>query len=316
MVCNLAFLDDVYLTNRDIYEFQHILQTIREKNKGSDIQYSALDYWYDAVAPKIIEMDDVKRAVLCALASHWDMYSDRWRLHILMYGKYSSGTGKTPILRFMRNLGGGYVSAQRATKAGLTVNLHEGIAGFIPQNNKGVIGLDEIDKFSTVDRNSVLEAAEDGMITFASAKYSGSVPAEVIIIAGANDISWLTPEQLGRFCFRFEIRPYTIKEAQNIADEISLYMGKPKSRDTDKLKKYLKWIRGREALISDEIRSKGAKIIKDYIEYSKNTDIRHIQSIWRTARSIARLNYSDVTIEDIKRAIKMLSDVKPVEEIL
>ncbi|GAI03865.1 unnamed protein product, partial [marine sediment metagenome] len=157
---------------------------------------------------------------------------------------------------------------------------------------------------------------EDGMVTFASAKFQGSVPAEVIIIAGANSVSWLTPEQFLRFDFRFKIDPYTVREAQNIADDISMYMGKPKSRDTEKLKKYLKWIRSREAQLSDEVRIKGAKIIKDYIEYSKNTDIRHIQSIWRCALAIARLNYSDVTIEDVRRAIKMLSNNRPVDEVL
>lgn len=314
----MGFLDDVYITNRDIYEFQHILQTIREKNKGSDIQYSALDYWYDAVAPKIIEMDDVKRAVLCALASHWDdsAYSDRWRVHILCYGKYSSGTGKTPILRFMRNLGGGYVSAQRATKAGLTVNLHEGTTGFLPKYHRNCVGIDEVDKFSAEDRNSLLEVMEDGMVTFASAKFQGSVPAEAIVIAGANDISWLTPEQFLRFDYRFVIKPYTVREAQNIADDISMYMGKPKSRDTEKLKKYLKWIRSREAQIPDEVRSQGAKVIKNYIEYSKNTNIRHVQSIWRVARSLARLNYSNVAVEDVKRAVKLLSNNRPVDEVL
>jgi len=179
-----------------------------------------------------------------------------------------------------------------------------------------LIGLDEIDKFSADFRNSILEAAEDGVITFASAKFQGSVPAEVIIIAGANDISWLTPEQLGRFCYRFEIKPYTVREAQNIADDISMYMGKPKSRDTEKLKKYLKWIRSREAQLSDEVRSQGAKTIKNYIEYSKNTDIRRVQSIWRSARAIARLDYRDVEVADVHRAIKMLGDVKPVGAIL
>lgn len=311
----MGFLDDVYLTSQDIYEFQHILQTIKEKN-DSDVMYSALDYWYDAVAPKIIEMDDVKRAVLCALASHWDIYSDRWRTHVLLFGERSSGTGKTPILRFMRNLGGGYVSAQRATKAGLTVNLHEGIIGFLPRHHRNCVGIDEIDKFSGDDRNGLLESLEDGMITFASAKYSGAVPAETVIIAGANNCSFMTQEQLGRWDFRFKIEPYTVREAQNIADEISLYMGKPKSRDSEKLKKYLKWIRGREALLSEGVRSKGAKIIKDYIEYSKNTDIRHIQSIWRCARSIARLDYRDVALDDVERAVKMLSTVVPVEKIL
>lgn len=312
----MGFLDDVYLTNRDIYEFQHILQTIREKNRGSDIQYSALDYWYDAVAPKIIEMDDVKRAVLCALASHWDIYQDRWRIHVLLFGEQSSGTGKTPILRFMRNLGGGYVSAQRATKAGLTVNLHEGTLGFLPHHHRNVCGIDEVDKFSADDRNGLLETLEDGMVTFASAKFAGSVPAETIIVGGANNCSFMTQEQLGRWDFRFKIEPYTVREAQNIADEISLYMGKPKSRDSEKLKKYLKWIRGREAQLSDEVRSHGAKIIKDYIQYSKNTDIRHIQSIWRCARSIARLDFRDVAIADVRRAVKMLSTVVPVENIL
>ncbi|GAJ17915.1 unnamed protein product, partial [marine sediment metagenome] len=111
------FLDWVEVTSEDIVEFEQILQ-----------DNDALEYLHPYVCPKLEKLDMQKKAILLALASHWDSGGDRWRIHVLMHGEESSGTAKTPLLRWIKEIGGAYAS-MRSTKAGLTVNLKDGSPG-------------------------------------------------------------------------------------------------------------------------------------------------------------------------------------------
>jgi len=291
------FLDWVKVTPEDIDEFKRILQ-----------DNDALEYFYPYVSPKVVEMDIQKKAFLLALASHWDSNSDRWRIHVLMYGEASTGTGKTPLLRWIKEIGGAY-TGMRTTKAGLTVNLKDGSPGLLPRMHHSVTAVDEIDKLSREDRNGLLSSMEEGIIPFDAADVSGEYPAEVIVLGGANSIDCFTPEQLFRWDFRFEIEQYSIDQAQQIADVVSRWMGKSKRKETEKLVKFLKWIRSREVKISDDVREEGAELIKEYIRRTGNTDIRRVQSIWRVARAWTRLNCKDVRGEDVAKAIVMLEEL-------
>ena len=291
------FLGWVKVTPRDIAEFEQILQ-----------DNDALEYFYPYVSPKVVEMDIQKKAMLLALASHLDSNSDRWRIHVLMYGEESTGTGKTPLLRWIKEIGGAY-TGMRTTKAGLTVNLKDGSPGLLPKMHHSVTAVDEIDKLSREDRNGLLSSMEEGIIPYDAADVSGEYPAEVIVLGGANSIDCFTPEQLFRWDFRFEIEQYSIDQAQQIADTISRWMGKSKRKETEKLVKFLKWIRSREAKINDNVREEGAELIKEYIRRTGNTDIRRVQSIWRVARAWARLNYKDVVGEEVAKAIVMLEEL-------
>ena len=291
------FLGGVEVTPRDIAEFKRILQ-----------DNDAVEYFYPYVSPKVVEMDMQKKAMLLALASHWDSNGDRWRIHVLMYGEESTGTGKTPLLRWIKEIGGAY-GGMRSTKAGLTVNLKDGSPGLLPRMHHSVTAVDEIDKLSREDRNGLLGSMEEGIIPYDAADVSGEYPAEVIVLGGANSIDCFTPEQLFRWDFRFEIEQYSIDQAQQIADTISRWMGKSKRKETEKLVKFLKWIRSREAKINDNVREEGAELIKEYIRRTSNTDIRRVESIWRIARAWARLNCKDVSGEDVAKAIVMLEEL-------
>lgn len=290
------FLDWVDVTQEDIKEFEEILQ-----------EGDALEYFYPYVCPKLKGMDIQKKAALLALASHWDEAGDRYRIGVLMYGEQSSGTGKTPLLMWVKELGGGYVG-MTTTNRGLTVNLKTGAPGFFARFHHSICAIDELDKLDKEDRNGTLQALEEGVISFESADVKGEYPAEAIILGGANSISKFTPEQLARWDFKFHMEQYSIDEAQDIADFISEQMGKSKEKETEKLLKFLKWIRSRKAEISDDVRKEGAELIKEYIRRSGNTDIRRIQAIWRVARAWARLNRSDVSGTDIAKTIVMFEE--------
>lgn len=296
------FLDEIEVTTKEIKRFEKILS-----------EHDALDYFYPNVCPKLEGMEKPRKAVLLALASHWDEAGDRYRIGVLMYGKYSTGTGKSPLLMWIKQLGGGYVG-RTTTSSGLTVNLRTGAPGFFARFHRSVCAVDELDKLDKNDRDGTLQALEEGVISFEAADVKGDYPAEAIILGGANSISHFTPEQFARWDFKFHIEPYSVEEAQDIADYISLTMGKSKDKETEELKKFLKWIRSRRAEISDEVRKEGAELIKEYIRRSENTDIRRIQAIWRVARSWARLNRSDVTGEYVAKAIVMLEETDSLLE--
>lgn len=292
------FLSDIVVDDTNAVEFRAILAN-----------NDALTYFSPFIAPKIEKMDACKVAILIALASNWDEADDRFRVHVLMYGKDSSGTGKTPILKWLHHLGGAYIDSIFATRAGITVNLRDGSPGVLAKYHHGVCASDELDKMPKIDRDGILSALEDGTVTYVSGNVEGEYPAEIIGVAGANSITHFTPEQLLRFDFRFKIDQYTKDEACDIADSISAKMGKVTSEESSiKLAKFLKWIRSRKAKIPDDVRAPGAEEIKHYIRLSGNTDIRRIESIWRVARAIARLNYHDVTLRDIKTAIILLDE--------
>jgi DNA replicative helicase MCM subunit Mcm2 (Cdc46/Mcm family) len=291
-----SFLERVTVTKQDISTLKEILAV----NDG-------VTFFSRFIAPKIQEMDRCKAAILIALASGWDEADDRFRVHVLMYGKWSSGTGKTPLLKWLKRVGAAYIDALLATRAGITVDLRDGSPGILARYHQGVCAIDELDKMAKVDRDGILAALEDGAITYVSGNAEGVYPAEIIGIAGANSISYLTPEQLLRFDFRFHIEPYSIEQACVITDSISMNMGKPAEELPQlTLVKYLKWVRSRQATISDDVRKAGAEEIKNSIRRTKKTNVRLIESVWRVARAIARLNYRDVRLQDVKTAIMLL----------
>lgn len=293
-----GFLDVFEVTPEDIGKFSAILN-----------KHNPIDYYASAIAPKIREMDHAKKAILIALASHDDKYDDRFRVHVLMYGQKSSGIGKTPLLKWLRKLGAGYIDSTFATRAGVTIDLRDGTPGILARYNGGVCCFDELDKLT--DRNSILSALEDGRVPFISGNVEGEYPAEIIGIAGANSIKRFTREQLLRFDFRFEIGPYNQEQACKISDFVSQSIGRPATLVSgEELGKFLKWIRTREAQIPDDVRDPGTKAIKDIIWKSGDTDVRRIYGVWRVARAVARLNFRDVALEDIQTAIELLYNLE------
>lgn len=292
-----TFLKGVEVLSEDVDEFTRVLQN-----------NDALNHFSRLIAPKIKKMDACKVAILIALASGWDDQDYRFRVHVLMHGKDSSGTGKTPILKWLQRIGSKYIDATFATRAGITVDLRDGSPGILAKYHHGVCTTDELDKMPKKDRDGILSALEDGSVPYLSGNVEGEYPAEIIGIAGANSIDHFTPEQLNRFDFRFWIGQYTEDEACEITDSISTNIGKATPDSAVRLAKFLKWIRAREASIPDEVRAPGAEEIKRYIRQSGNTDIRRIESIWRVSIAIARLNYRDVSFRDVKLAIRLLDD--------
>jgi replicative DNA helicase Mcm len=79
-----------------------------------------IEHWYQSINPKVVGMDDVKRAVLLSIASHGDKFGDRGRLHVLMYG--DPGTAKSMITDWLVFHQGAVGASMRTSRVGLTAD--------------------------------------------------------------------------------------------------------------------------------------------------------------------------------------------------
>lgn len=293
-----GFLSTFRYTDDEVRQFEEILA-------GGD----ALDYWFPAIAPKIIGMEKQKKSILLSLASLSDKFESKNRCHTLLYGKPE--TAKTKLAKIVVRLGGGWASV-RSTKVGLTADCSgsEITYGALPRNHNGICGIDEIDKFSSDDQSGCLDSMEEGEIPIAVGKHQTTLNAETIIVATANMIKNLKPELVSRFDFVVRCDLPNIRQAQDIADDMIEWWNKPKSVVTVELGKYLKWVRDFEPDLPQSVRDKAKEIVKQYIAYSRETRPRTLESILRIALSIARLNHRDVKVKDIQRAIEFLNGMR------
>jgi len=116
-----------------------IIDRFRELCETEDM----VEYWYPAINPKVVGMDDIRRAVLLAIASHSDKYGDRGRLHVLMYG--DPGTAKSIITNWLVFKLNAVGASMRSSRVGLTADAsgNEIELGALPRANDGIICLDE-----------------------------------------------------------------------------------------------------------------------------------------------------------------------------
>ncbi len=116
---------------------------IIEQFEKLSLEEDMVEYWYPAINPKIVGMEDVKRAVLLSIASHGDHYGDRGRIHVLMSG--DPGTAKTMITDWLVFYQGAVGASMRTSRVGLTADAsgNEITLGALPKANDGLICLDE-----------------------------------------------------------------------------------------------------------------------------------------------------------------------------
>jgi hypothetical protein len=292
----IGFLGGITVSPEDIVKFKDILS----KNDG-------LEYWFNAIAPKIAEMDYQKKAVLLSLASLDDKFGDVNRIGVLLYGP--PGTGKSELRNAAIRYGAEGCS-HRTSGVGLTMDGSgdEPTPGVLPRNHKGAAAIDEVDKMPAKDQAGLLEAMSNGTVTVNVGKVSERMPAEVIVIMCANEITALKPELVDRCDFVLKCDTYSTSQAKSIKTNIVRYWNAPKPLQEQDLAKFLKWCRTFEPGISDAVREEVDKLLETYIDLSHETAPRRFEGIMRIALAIARLNYRDMNVGDVQNAIKIFNE--------
>ena len=276
-----------------------------------------VDFLASKINPKVEGLLHVKRGILLCLASSPDIAGDRGRIHVLMQG--NPGTAKSMLRMWVSNQLGAGSCSQRTTKVGLMGSAGGGeiVPGALPRNDKGVLTIDELDKFPRDDRQGLLEAMEEGVIEVEAGGKSKRFPAEVRIIACANRIRDFSPELQDRFDFKFLLETPTGDEEKRVVSTIvrSWFRDKP-WYDGKQLKMYLTWISDYQPPISDEVRKVAEAMLLRWIELEPGQigevrdlaprGIRARESVLRVAYTIARLNRRGLIWQDIIRAVRIL----------
>lgn len=200
--------DEVELSAEDIEEIKQLLTLPPEELRATLIS---------SIAPSIYGYDEVKEACLLSLLSGVqknlpDGTRIRGDIHILLVG--DPGIAKSQILRYVIGIAprGVYASGKSASAAGLTAAATKDEfdgqwtleAGAMVQANKGIVGVDEMDKMNPMDRASIHEAMEQQEIHVAKAGILATLKTQCALIGAANP-------KLGRF------DPF-----ENIAEQINM----------------------------------------------------------------------------------------------
>ena len=266
-----------------------------------------LEYWYPSINPKVVGMEDVKRAVLLSIASHGDHYGDRGRIHVLMSG--DPGTAKTMVTDWLVFYQGAVGASMRTSRVGLTADAsgNEITLGALPKANDSIICLDEMDKFDQKSLQGLLEALEEGKIHIDVGKTHTIVDARVRCIACANDTSKFAPELMDRFDFRFEVLKPDNEFKRKVMRSRVMNWYRPKDGyDGVNLRNYLRWIGDFTPDISDSTRVVMVKLMEMYLVLTESDgSIRAEESLIRIAVTIAKLHHRNVYPADMLRAIRM-----------
>lgn len=268
-----------------------------------------LEYWYKWINPKIEGLDHVKKAILLSIASHGDKFGDRGRVHVLMHGE--PGSAKSALKDWVVYQLGAESCSQRTTKVGLTgcASGEEITPGALARANGQVLCIDELDKFSKEDRQSLLEAMEEGIVLIEAGGMSARFDSETRIIACANKTEMFSPELMDRFDFKIEMKtPSPESEKKIICTVLDHWFETKEGYDGRDLKAYINWIKGFEPMIPLEVREKAKLLISMFIDLEESIrgSVRRKESLLRVAFTIAKLNKRNVETKDILSAIKIM----------
>ncbi len=169
-------------------------ERIREEARKGDI----IEKLRDTIAPTIYGMKIEKEALLLQMfggvpKKMKDGTRIRGDIHILMVG--DPGTAKSQLLQYMAQLAprGIYTSGKGSSAAGLTataVRDENGRwtleAGALVLADMGLAAIDEIDKMSSTDRDSIYQAMEQQIIAVTKAGIYATLMARCSILGAAN----------------------------------------------------------------------------------------------------------------------------------
>lgn len=298
-------LDTPVVTDEDTAEFQGILNT-----------QDALEYWHRYIAPAVQGHTREKKLVLIMLASPDDTKRSRGRIHLLFEGE--PGTSKSMFREFVTYEIGAEYASQRSTKAGLTVNMRTGELGAMPRahnNPWGALTLEELLDWERSEREMLKESMDSGKFPVQGGddNVEQIYDAQIRVLACTNEVDSpkFSPQFLDRFDVQVHFERPTKDQADPIIDKIvdDFMVDVDDETDTEKLKKYLWWVKQFHPTFGRKQREEAKLLIKLYKDskYKDGDKVNlrtSVGSILRLTYTIARLNHRAVDpVEDVTRAI-------------
>ncbi len=327
-------------------------EKIREEASKGDI----IERLRDTIAPTIYGMKIEKEALLLQMfggvpKKMKDGTRIRGDIHILLVG--DPGTAKSQLLQYMAQLAprGIYTSGKGSSAAGLTataVRDESGRwtleAGALVLADMGLAAIDEIDKMSSTDRDSIYQAMEQQIIAVTKAGIYATLMARCSILGAANpkygrfdpnrplvdQIDLPTP-LLSRFDVIFKIvdvpnpekdralaehilNAHLVGEMLQLEEEENILVEEYSPKiDPEFFRKYVAYAkRNIFPKLSDEaielLKKKYVDTRKQYEEtHAVAITPRQLEAMIRLAEASARARLSEVvTKEDAERAIRIV----------
>ncbi|MFZ8801014.1 MAG: minichromosome maintenance protein MCM [Candidatus Nanopusillus sp.] len=336
------YIDAIYIepVDRDVEDISISAEDerkIRELSKSADI----LSLIANSVAPSLYgkQYEIIKKAIALQLVSggrRKRSVDERKNIHILILG--DPGVGKSKLLRYVSEIApkSKYVVGVTSSSVGLTASVRRDEifkggwvleAGALVLASGGLVCIDELDKLSTEELQSLHEAMEQQTITIDKANIHATLRTETSILAAANpkfgrwdkmknivDQIDLPPTIVNRFDLIFVL----IDEPNPQQDETivnELLKGLKEERkpplDKDLLRKYIIYAKK----IEPQWTNTALDIVKDfYIKLRSSSGegtipitTRQLMSIIRIAEASAKIRLSPIVTED---------DVNLAKEIL
>jgi replicative DNA helicase Mcm len=281
------------------------------------------------IAPNISGMHQIKQAAALQLFSSQ-------AIHILLLG--DPGTGKTDIIRSTAELSpiSSFGLGSGTSGAGLVITAkgNEVIKGLLPQADKGLCAIDELNLMKKEDYAGLYNAMEKGFVTYDKAGKHYKFDARIKVLATANPkgdtFTGSTIEELKkelpfdsalltRFHLLFMIRKPDLQRFREIASSILSEQKQTKSKpgDMEFIKAYL----GHVQNIDKVSFSKANQLrVLDFVEELKKNEKNYLVEIsprlvigiMRLCKALARMEARhEVNKEDIERVKEiMLSSLR------
>ena len=301
-----------------------------------------------SIAPGVWGYEEIKKSLIMQLFGgvrkvYEDGQKKRGDIHILLIG--DPGVAKSVTLSFIADISpkGRYVVGKSASGAGLTATVVRDEylrgwsleAGAMVLANKGIVGIDELEKMDPQDRSSMHEAMEQQTITISKANVQATLRSETSVLAAANPKFGrfdpyqpiaqqidLPPTLINRFDIIFTLRDIPDKErdkriAEHVLSEHTRVSPKQQLISTSLLRKYIAYARQRMRPVLDK--EAVAEIEKFYVDLrnmpiSGNSEVkpipisaRQLEALIRMSEASAKVRLSSVaTKEDALRAIDLM----------
>ena len=322
-------------------------ERIRKESDRDDIE----DALVESFAPSIYGYETEKRALLyqmfgAPLKKLADGTEKRGDIHILLCG--DPGTAKSQLIEYAHEVAprSVHTSAKNATGVGLTASAEQDDfgdstewtikPGALPMADKGLIGVDELDKTGREERGALHEALEQQKVSYSKAGKTGQFRARCSLLAAANPSEGrfdehmgiveqvdLEPALMSRFDLIFPVYDKPDEEfdselGDHILDSVREAQGDKEDvvapeYPPEFLRKYISYARRNvEPALTDEAHDKLREWWVSLRQEGDNPDAvpatpRQLEAAERLAEASARVRLKDeITENDAERAIGIL----------
>jgi len=327
------YIDAIYIETVD-KDVEDISISPEDERKIKELAKSAdvLNLIASSIAPGLYgkQYEIIKKAIALQLVSGGKRkrsIDERKNIHILILG--DPGVGKSKLLKYVSEIApkSKYVVGVTSSSVGLTASVRRDEifkggwvleAGALVLTSGGLVCIDELDKLSTEELQSLHEAMEQQTITIDKANIHATLRTETSILAAANpkfgrwdkmksivDQIDLPPTIINRFDLIFVlIDEPNPQQDETIVNELlkGLREERKPPLDKDLLRKYIIYAKK----IEPQWTTAALDIVKDFyikLRSSSGEDTipittRQLMSIIRIAEASAKIRLSPVVTED------------------